>query len=266
MSIDHQTQAMTIDNNGTHRQATRAKSDNVGNAGDCHSLGPNSTVPISIVSNNRLLREGLVLLLSDCMNLLLVGSYPVEQDLVAVLPNPPDHLVLVDGSLDRELVLRWLQYWRSVTPPASVLVLELPDDCDLIVDYIEAGASGYTLQGASASEVVSIIQRVLQKTAYCSPEVAAELFARLSSLKATVVDLPTKLPLTAREFEVLRCIADGFSNQDIANKLVIEVRTVKHHVHNILKKLNLSHRWDAARLAIEHGWLPEGPSFPDPSK
>jgi DNA-binding NarL/FixJ family response regulator len=62
-------------------------------------------------------------------------------------------------------------------------------------------------------------------------------------------------PLTQRELEVLRYVNLDYSNQQIAELLTIEIRTVKHHVHNILQKLQLRHRWDAARLAVEQGWL-----------
>ncbi|SRR5258706_582485 len=75
-------------------------------------------------------------------------------------------------------------------------------------------------------------------------------------LRSTLDQTPTQMgSLTARELEVLRYLADDYSNQQIADLLVIEVRTVKHHVHNILAKLNVGHRWDAARLALEQGWL-----------
>ncbi len=211
---------------------------------------------ISIISNNRLLREGLLRLISEYMEVLLVGCYTVDPDSMTLLPNPVGHIVILDGSIGAEAGQSWLRYWRGLTPLPDTLVLELPNERKVIVDYIECGASGYALQGASTVEVVATIRQILGKTIYCSPEVTAELCARLASLKAAVVPLPAKLPLTAREFEVLRLIADGLSNQDIADRLVIDVRTVKHHVHNILQKLALSHRWDAARLAIERGWLP----------
>jgi len=119
---------------------------------------------------------------------------------------------------------------------------------------IEAGAHGYALQGASSAEVIQVIEQVHRGVAHCSPEVTAKLFARLTQLK-TVQQSIEKPALTCRELEVLHYIAKDYSDRGIASALVIEVRTVKHHVHNILRKLNVKHRRDAAQLAINNGWL-----------
>jgi two-component system nitrate/nitrite response regulator NarL len=170
-------------------------------------------------------------------------------------------VVLLDGGIGVEAALRWTRYWRGLEPPAAVLVLELLDDAALILDCIEAGACGYTVRGASAGEVTEAILRVQRGAAACSPEVAARLFARLAALSAArTPTVPAGIPLTARELEVLRCIAADCSNQEIAERLVLQLSTVKHHVHNILEKLSLRHRWDAVRLASEQGWLDEEPT------
>lgn len=218
---------------------------------------PTEAVALSIVSNSRLLREGLTAALSAHATVYLAGSYAAEPDAAGPLPNPSGHVVLLDGnSIGAEAALRWTRFWRGLAPPAAVLILELQDDAALIVDCIAAGAGGYTVRGASAGEVVEAILRVQQGTAACSPEVTARLFARLEALSATRTPMaPVGVPLTARELDVLRCIAADCSNQEIAEQLVLQLSTVKHHVHNILEKLNMRHRWDAVRLAVERGWL-----------
>ncbi|MCA9908356.1 MAG: response regulator transcription factor, partial [Anaerolineae bacterium] len=137
-----------------------------------------------------------------------------------------------------------------------VVMLELPNDPETIVDYIGAGAAGYTVQNASASDIATAIKNVYKGLAIYSPEVTSELVARLQNSAKHTHDNDAELPLTPRECEVLRCVAGGMSNQDIADDLCIDVRTVKHHVHNILKKLDLKRRWDAARLALDLGWTP----------
>jgi two-component system nitrate/nitrite response regulator NarL len=213
-------------------------------------------VALSIVSNSQLLREGLTLLLTPHLDLRLVGSYPSVVSPAAVLPNPSGHVVLLDGSIGRPAVVAWTHRWRALTPAAPVLVLELANDVEVILGCIEAGAKGYTLQGASAQEVAEAVRLLQQGLALCGPDVAAEVFRRLADYAGAEAhpSLPP-IPLSERELQVLSYIAANYSNQRIAEALVIEVRTVKHHVHNILEKLHLHHREDAARLASGQGWL-----------
>ena len=135
-------------------------------------------------------------------------------------------------------------------------MLELDDEPDTILGCIEAGASGYVLQGAPAKEVAETIELVHQGRARCSPEMTAKMFARLASLKSKVAgNADGPMTLTPRELEVLSLVARGCSDKEIATELIIQVRTVKHHVHNILGKLDLHRRWEAARYASERGWL-----------
>jgi DNA-binding NarL/FixJ family response regulator len=125
-----------------------------------------------------------------------------------------------------------------------------------MVMCIEAGAGGYTCYGASAAEVAAAIRSIRQGTAVCTPDVTARVFARLEALgSVSAQPLTFKAPLTARELEILGYIAQDYSNQAIAELLVIEVCTVKHHIHNILEKLQLRHRHEAARYASDRGWL-----------
>jgi DNA-binding NarL/FixJ family response regulator len=139
-----------------------------------------------------------------------------------------------------------------------VIIIEVENDKDLILAYIEIGASGYTLKEASPTELVQAVWYASQGLAQCSPEITAYLFARLAARCVTCQpSIPAPLPLTTREMEVLRCLAQGMSNKEIAATLVIEIYTVKHHVHNILEKTKLRHRYEAVRFAAEQGWVTE---------
>jgi DNA-binding NarL/FixJ family response regulator len=215
---------------------------------------PPPYVAMSIVSNSRLLSEGLPRLLSPHLQPDLIATYQGKFQVQAPLPNPKGHIVLLDIGIGRAEAVAWTRYWRGLMPPACVLVMELNNDTALILDCIEAGASGYTFQGASAGEVARAIIDLCNGVARCSPEITAELYARLAALRTTVTEL-TVSPLTARESEVLHYIAAGYTNSEIADQLVIELRTVKQHVHHILGKLEVRSRGDAARLATEKGWL-----------
>ncbi len=104
-------------------------------------------IAISIVSNSRLLGEGLFLLLSPYLNLRLIGTYVGEFSIISPLPNPPDHVILLDSGVGRAAALSWTRHWHRLMPPTYVLVLELTDNVELILACLEAGAGGYLLGG-----------------------------------------------------------------------------------------------------------------------
>ncbi len=210
---------------------------------------------ISIISNSQILREGLATLLPGRIPMQLIGSYASNADTAIALPGGERHVILLDSGIGRAQALHWTCYWRASTPPAHVIILEMADDVDAILACIEAGAGGYVLKGASIEDVIQVISLTLHGFASCTPELTGRLFARLAATRSQIPVLQAKPPLTVRELEVLHLVAAGYSNQEIATDLYIEVRTVKHHVHNILEKLSLRRRWDAVRMATEQGWL-----------
>ncbi len=211
-------------------------------------------IHISIVSNSHLLREALILLLQNHWSTDIVNSSTSAVDMTSTVTKPSNHLVLLDSGIGQHALVANIQEQRSLQPSPYIVVLELKNDPDLILDCIEAGAHGYALQSASSAEVMQVIEQVCRGVAYCSPEITAKLFDRLTQSK-TLQQSSEKLALTHRELEVLQYIAKGYSDRDIAAELVIGVRTVKHHVHNILRKFDVKYRRDAAQLAIINGWL-----------
>ena len=202
-----------------------------------------------IVSASRLLYEGLTMALGQYVEFVVAAIYDG-----AVLPEEKihgAHMVLLDGNLRRQRIFSWLTYWRTQQIPS--VVLELPDDPSTIVDYLQAGASAYCLQGVPVAEVAATVRSVFLCSVSFSAAVTTELCSRLWTLGTPGKQVTPELALTPRELEILRCVAAGMSNQEIADTLVIHILTVKNHVHNILRKLNLSRRWDAARFAMEAG-------------
>ena len=224
---------------------------------------------LSLVSDSRLLRDGIVQLLAEHLRVRVVGSYDGSTAPTASLPNPPGHVVLLDGRMRPELGTAWVRYWRMLDPPAQVIALELDEESDTILAYVEAGAGGFTMRGTAVADVIQAIEWAREGVAHVSPRLTADLFARLAGRTASHQPPPfgpALPPLTQRELEVLHYVNLDYSNQQIAELLTIEVRTVKHHVHNILQKLQLRHRWDAARLAVEQGWLEPAGASRTPSR
>jgi DNA-binding NarL/FixJ family response regulator len=211
---------------------------------------------LSIISNSCLLRAGIPNMLLPYVAFQLSGQYAAapfpEPDTV----HPQNHIALVDTGIGHNLAIQWTCYWRTCMPPARVILIEMVDDIDVIVSSIEAGISGYTLLNATPYEVAGMILLVSKGRTICSPEVTAQLFTRLAEARRSKpASAELRLLLTAREYEVLNYVVKGHSNKEIAAKLVIELRTVKQHVHNIFAKLNLENRFQTVRVATEQGWF-----------
>src|SRR6266571_3842650 len=128
-------------------------------------------------------------------------------------------------------------------PHARVVALGVIEDYDDVLGCAEAGVPGYVPREASIDDIVGVIESVHRGEAICSPRVAASL---LAALAAGSVAGPLRAHLTDREREVVHLIDDGLSNKEIARELGIEVATVKNHVHNILEKVQVHRRGEAA--------------------
>jgi DNA-binding NarL/FixJ family response regulator len=183
----------------------------------------------------------------------LVGSVTTGEELQFLLPHA--NLVLLGTELEKSETLNILEDLRHSHPKIKVLILGVDDRPNIILQYIEAGASGYILQNESVEEMVTKLQAAHDEKALVSPTIAAVMMERLAHLAN--LDAPMRFvetrdtlfnALTSREKEVLGLVADGYTNQEIANKLIIECGTVKNHVHNILKKLEVNSRYEAASI------------------
>jgi DNA-binding NarL/FixJ family response regulator len=142
-----------------------------------------------------------------------------------------------------------------------VIVLGVSDDIESdIVACAEAGVTGYHMRTESLDDLLVLIRRVAAGESVCSPRVAAILAKRLSALAAQRQPPRAKeLVLTAREAQILTLLELGLSNRDIASQLCIAVHTVKNHLHNLLKKLGVSTRADAAALSRTIGYAEGDP-------
>ena len=157
------------------------------------------------------------------------------------------NIALVGATLPNEETLQFIRKLTKADSSAKVVVMGLPKSEEVIVEYIEAGITGYVLHDDSADELVDKIRAVAKGEATVSPNVVAALMERIVKLKEMCDDIENDAQLselTPREREVLDLLEQSLSNQEIARQLVIEVGTVKNHVHNILKKLDLNSRRD----------------------
>jgi two-component system nitrate/nitrite response regulator NarL len=201
-------------------------------------------IRIVIVGEIRLYRDGLAEVLSHKPGLEVVGSLAGPHEAYEELPTLLPDIVLLDMATARshEAVARI----RELVPGTHVVALGVADVEGDILGCAEAGVAGYVPREGTLDSLVDAIQSAVLGELQCSPQMAGTMLRRiaaLSALRPGVVDIGS---LTSREKEVLRLIDEGCSNKDIAGRLGIEVATVKNHVHNLLEKLHVHRRGEAA--------------------
>jgi DNA-binding NarL/FixJ family response regulator len=196
---------------------------------------------ISIISPSCLLREAVFHQVNT--------TFPVQE--VQAL----QEWVLLDYGIGRDLLTSTIYDWRTQHPQTYLIVIELQDDPDAILECIAAGAHAYVLRGASGEQIIETMQQVDRGMFQCPISITDRLVERLSQQQGVNAPLPASL--TQRECEVLHCIEQGQRDREIATELCISVRTVKHHVHNLLGKLQVQSRWQAAQLARDNDWFEE---------
>jgi DNA-binding NarL/FixJ family response regulator len=202
------------------------------------------------------LREGLAYALSQQQGISVVAACATTEVLNEFDRLPPD-VAIMTLSLQGRDMLKEARHFQEASPTTKVLMLGLSELESDVLACIEAGVAGYLLQEASLEELVQSIRAVAMGEAFCSPRIAGLLFYRLAerAREREQRQPPGIIHLTRREIEVVALIEKGLSNKEIAVRMQIELQTVKNHVHNILERLQLSSRREAARYAREQGLL-----------
>ncbi len=210
-------------------------------------------IRVLIVDDHAVLRSGLHLLLDAQSDIEVVGEAGDVKEAVFETRDKQPDVVLMDVVMPGQTGIEGVPLVLKEAPQAKVLVLSMQDDPHYVREAFAAGAAGYILKEAVDAEVVGAIQRVAAGDHYVHPALGARLIAAEAQEKAR----EEADPLSDREREVMRLLALGHTNQEIAKMLYISVRTAETHRAHIMQKLRLSTRAELVRHAIDQGLLEE---------
>jgi len=212
------------------------------------------SIRVLIVDDHAVVRSGLRLLLGAEADLEPVGEAGNARDAVFQARALKPDVILLDLVMPDGNGLDVLPQLVHENPDAKVLVLSMQDEPRYVREAFAAGASGYVLKEAADTEVVSAVREVAGGGRYVNPELGARLVvADAEAVKRAEAD-----PLSGREREVLRLLALGHTNQEIAKMLFISVRTAETHRAHIMQKLRLETRADLVAYAMDQGLLDAG--------
>ena len=206
---------------------------------------------VLIVDDHAVVRTGLSLLLAAEEDIEPVGEAGSARDAVFQARALKPDVILLDVVMPEQTGIDVLPQLKHESPDVQVLILSMQDEPRYVREAFAAGASGYVLKEAADTEVVAAVREVAGGGRYVNPE----LGARLVAADAEAAKLAEEDPLSDREREVLRLLALGHTNQEIAKQLYISVRTAETHRAHIMQKLRLQTRADLVAYALEHGQL-----------
>jgi two-component system, NarL family, response regulator NreC len=206
-------------------------------------------ISVVLVDDHAVVRSGLKLLLEKQEDIEVVGEAGSAGEAVFEVRAQKPDVVVVDVTMPGETGIEATPKLLKESPETKVLVLSMHDDPSYVRDAFGAGASGYVLKEAVDTEVVEAIRQVAAGGRYVNPALGARLVVAEAKARAEA----EADPLSDREREVLRLLALGHTNQEIASMLYISVRTAETHRSHVMQKLRLSTRAELVRYALERG-------------
>lgn len=211
-------------------------------------------IKIVIADDHKMFRDGIIAILEQEGDIQLLGEVGSAQEVFEMLDASMPDILLLDISLGKFNGIDITKSLKMRYPELKVIIISMHSESSYIVKALEVGASGYLLKDAGKVEMLNAIRAVVTGGTYFGRQVSQILMEHLSGKGAHVVK-QDKVMLTKREVEVLRLIAEEHSNQEVADKLFISIRTVDTHRRNLLEKLKLKNTAGLVKYAIQNGLI-----------
>jgi two-component system nitrate/nitrite response regulator NarL len=208
----------------------------------------NEQIRVLVVDDHPLFRQGVVHSLSTDPGLTVVGETASGEEALRLARELLPDVVLLDISMPGWDGLVTAEKMTTACPATMIVMLTVSEDKDKLFAALKAGARAYVLKGVSARELVKVVRSAANGEVYVSPSLAAEMLVSLTQGQA-----PDPLQeLTERERDILGLIGAGMTNREIGERIFLSEKTIKHYVTNILQKLQVRSRLEAALLASQH--------------
>jgi DNA-binding NarL/FixJ family response regulator len=219
-------------------------------------------IRVLIVDDHALFRRGLEMVLAEEADIELVGEASDGAEAVEKAGEALLDVVLMDIRMPRSSGIEACRAMKEIVPSTKIVMLTISDEEEDLFEAIRAGASGYLLKDIPYDEVADVVRAVHGGQSLINPSMAAKLLTEFAALaKRDESERAEQVPaprLTDREIEVLKLVARGMNNRDIAKELFISENTVKNHVRNILEKLQIHSRMEAVMIAVRENLIEFG--------
>ncbi|KAA3649770.1 MAG: DNA-binding response regulator [Proteobacteria bacterium] len=212
-------------------------------------------IKVLLVDDQNLVRQGVQALLELADDIEVIGEAKTGQEAVKLIPELSPDVVLLDMRMPGMSGLDVLHELSKSNQLPPTIILTTFDDEELILAGVKAGAKGYLLKDVPLEELVDGIKQVAAGKTIVRPQITEKFMQHVEGLKNEFMSLERPDPLTNRETEILRLMAGGYSNKEIANSIFVAEGTVKNHVSNILSKLGVRDRTRAVLKALELGLI-----------
>jgi two-component system response regulator NreC len=214
-------------------------------------------IRVLVVDDHALVRSGLRLLLDAEADITVENEAGSAEQAVRMARMDKPDVVLLDITMPGHSGLEVTAEIKQAAPKAAILILSMHDDSAYVREAFEQGASGYLLKEAADQELLTAVREVAAGHQYLHPMLGARLASGETHTDLQAAKHAAAIPLSERETEVLRLLAAGHTNQQIARMLFISVRTAETHRAHIMKKLQLATRAELVHYALQHGLLSE---------